>query len=150
MKRGGKDRQTVSTSRAEFSLPPPRHEPRLCLLRRGTSLSRSPTPGSLSSRQNRQDSSILRPTSLAPIRLHQWPSLWPPPPTPSRGTVILVHGFSDLSFGWRYQIPPFYFPDLPCIAIDCLGDGRPDAPPMSTLNQYDFKRCVDDIAELCR
>jgi pimeloyl-ACP methyl ester carboxylesterase len=64
--------------------------------------------------------------------------------------VILVHGFPDLSFGWRYQIPHFTSLGLTCIAIDCLGYGRSDPPPTSSLNKYGFKGCADDIAELCR
>jgi len=39
-------------------------------------------------------------------------------------TVVLVHGFQDLSFGWRYQIKPLVALGLRVIAIDCMGYGR--------------------------
>ena len=74
----------------------------------------------------------------------------PPASTPNRGSIILVHGFPDLSLAWRYQIPHLTSLGLTCIAIDCLGYGRSDAPPSSALSKYGFKRAADDIAELCR
>ena len=73
----------------------------------------------------------------------------PPPSTPARGTILLIHGFPDLSFGWRYQIPYLNSLGLTCIAPDCVGYGRTDAPPYS-LRDYTFRRLADDMAELCR
>lgn len=69
---------------------------------------------------------------------------------PHRGTIFLVHGFPDLSFGWRYQIPLLTSLGFTVIAPDCLGYGRSDAPGTHQINAYTYKRISDDIAELCR
>ncbi|KKK13505.1 hypothetical protein ARAM_003522 [Aspergillus rambellii] len=63
-----------------------------------------------------------------------------------RGTVFLLHGFPDLSMGWRYQIPLFVNKGFRVIAPDCLGYGRTDAP--DDLAAYSNKNCADDIKEL--
>jgi soluble epoxide hydrolase/lipid-phosphate phosphatase len=41
-----------------------------------------------------------------------------------KGTIVLIHGFPDISLGWRYQIP--YLVDLGyrTIALDCMGYGK--------------------------
>ena len=39
------------------------------------------------------------------------------------GTVFLIHGFQDLSFGWRYQIPMLLDQGFRVAAIDCIGYG---------------------------
>lgn len=69
---------------------------------------------------------------------------------PNHGTIILIHGFPDISFGWRYQIPLLTSLGLDVIALDCQGYGRSDAPPSSHLSSYTFKRISDDVATLCR
>lgn len=68
---------------------------------------------------------------------------------PIRATVVLVHGFPDLSFGWRYQIPFLTALGLQVIAPDCLGYGRSDAPPTSKITAYTYRRVADDIESLC-
>lgn len=65
---------------------------------------------------------------------------------PIRGTIVLLHGFPDLSMGWRYQIPMLLDMGLRVIAPDCLGYGRTDAPRDPA--QYSHRRCADDIKEL--
>ncbi|OQE04380.1 hypothetical protein PENVUL_c033G09213 [Penicillium vulpinum] len=45
-----------------------------------------------------------------------------------KATVFLIHGFPDLSMGWRYQIPMLVDMELRVVAPDCLGYGRTDAP----------------------
>lgn len=76
--------------------------------------------------------------------------LWSPAASVhKRGTIVLVHGFPDISFGWRYQIPFLTKLGLDVIAIDCMGYGRTDAP-LHSMADYSFKRVADDIAELCR
>ncbi|KAK5234456.1 hypothetical protein LTR47_004489 [Exophiala xenobiotica] len=70
--------------------------------------------------------------------------------TPHRGTIFLVHGFPDLSMGWRYQIPFLTSLGLDVVAIDCMGYGRTDSPPCHTLQAYTYKRVSDDIAALAR
>ncbi|KAL2864463.1 alpha/beta fold hydrolase [Aspergillus lucknowensis] len=63
-----------------------------------------------------------------------------------KGTVVLLHGFPDLSIGWRYQIPLFVSKGYQVIAPDCIGYGRTDAP--ADLAAYSHKECADDIKEL--
>ncbi|KAI9375627.1 Alpha/Beta hydrolase protein [Aspergillus egyptiacus] len=63
-----------------------------------------------------------------------------------KGTVILIHGFPDLSMAWRYQIPMFVKRGFRVIAPDCLGYGRSDAP--KDLAAYSLKNCAADIKEL--
>ncbi|BDD55317.1 hypothetical protein MAP00_000852 [Monascus purpureus] len=63
-----------------------------------------------------------------------------------RATIFLIHGFPDLSMGWRYQIPMLLGRGLQVVAPDCLGYGRTDAPEDAA--QYSHKRCADDIKEL--
>lgn len=38
--------------------------------------------------------------------------------------LFQLHGFPDLSMGWRYQIPMLADMGLRVIAPDCLGYGR--------------------------
>ncbi|KIY00800.1 uncharacterized protein Z520_03466 [Fonsecaea multimorphosa CBS 102226] len=73
----------------------------------------------------------------------------PLPSVVRRGTVLLVHGFPDLSFGWRYQIPFLTSLGLTVIAPDCVGYGRTDSP-RHTLSDYGYKRAADDLATLCQ
>ncbi|KAJ5647753.1 hypothetical protein N7490_004125 [Penicillium lividum] len=63
-----------------------------------------------------------------------------------RGTIFLIHGFPDLSMGWRYQIPMLVNMGLRVVAPDCLGYGRTDAPDYYT--KYGHKACADDIKAL--
>jgi pimeloyl-ACP methyl ester carboxylesterase len=67
--------------------------------------------------------------------------------TPNRGTILLIHGFPDLSFGWRYQIPYLQSLGLDVIAPDCMGYGRTDSPPY-TLGDYTYARIASDMATL--
>ncbi|OQE86029.1 hypothetical protein PENNAL_c0022G09911 [Penicillium nalgiovense] len=41
-----------------------------------------------------------------------------------KATVLLIHGFPDLSMGWRYQIPMLVDMGFRVVAPDCLGYGR--------------------------
>ncbi|KAL2829154.1 Alpha/Beta hydrolase protein [Aspergillus cavernicola] len=73
--------------------------------------------------------------------------LYSQPPSGSyKGTVVLLHGFPDLSMGWRYQIPMFVNKGFRVIAPDCIGYGRTDAP--ANLASYSHKSCADDVKEL--
>lgn len=69
-----------------------------------------------------------------------------------RATVFLIHGWPDLSFGWRYQIPALVKLGLRVVAPDMMGYGGTDAPQVSEdkLEPYSMKRASDDIAELAR
>jgi len=77
--------------------------------------------------------------------LHALPSSGAPP----RATVVLIHGFPDISFGWRYQIPFLAGLGLEVIAPDCLGYGRSDSPPTCSIKDYTYKHIATDIAALC-
>lgn len=63
-------------------------------------------------------------------------------------TIFLIHGWPDLSLGWRYQIPFLTSLDLRVVAPDMMGYGGTDAPSSPTF--YTFKRAADDIAELAK
>lgn len=71
------------------------------------------------------------------------------PSVPKRGTIFLIHGFPDLSMGWRYQIPFLTGLGLDVVAPDTIGYGRSDAP-LFKLQDYTFKRAADDVAGLCK
>ncbi|KIW34751.1 uncharacterized protein PV07_01509 [Cladophialophora immunda] len=70
------------------------------------------------------------------------------PQSSPRGTIFLVHGYPDLSAGWKNQIPMLLEMGLRVVAIDCIGYGRTDSP--SPIRMYTFKRASDDLAELAR
>lgn len=63
-------------------------------------------------------------------------------------TILLVHGFPDLSFGWRYQVPYLLSLNLRVIVPDQLGYGGTDAPASPT--HYSYKSVVDDLAALVK
>jgi soluble epoxide hydrolase/lipid-phosphate phosphatase len=63
-------------------------------------------------------------------------------------TIFLIHGFPDLSFGWRYQIPFLASLGLRVVVPDMMGYGGTDAPESPTF--YTYKRAADDMAELAK
>lgn len=65
-----------------------------------------------------------------------------------RGTIFLIHGWPDISFGWRCQIPYLLSLNFRVIAPDMIGYGQTEAP--EDLKYYTFKRAADDMAELAR
>ncbi|PKS11947.1 hypothetical protein jhhlp_001243 [Lomentospora prolificans] len=69
-----------------------------------------------------------------------------PSTSPPVDTVILLHGFPDLSFGWRYQVPALLALNLRVIIPDNLGYGGTDAPV--EVEPYSLKSLSDDIAGL--
>lgn len=44
------------------------------------------------------------------------------------GTIFLIHGWPDLSLGWRNQIPFLLSKGLRVVAPDMMGYGETDAP----------------------
>ncbi|EQB55265.1 hypothetical protein CGLO_04828 [Colletotrichum gloeosporioides Cg-14] len=62
------------------------------------------------------------------------------------GTIFLIHGWPDMSLGWRNQIPYLLSKGLRVVAPDMMGYGGTDAP--EDVNFYTFKRASDDIAAL--
>ncbi|KAI1934019.1 hypothetical protein LOZ58_005931 [Ophidiomyces ophidiicola] len=75
-----------------------------------------------------------------------------PPNGDYRATIFLIHGFPDLSMGWRYQIPTLLNMGLRVVVPDCLGYGRTEAPEFSeeSAPRYAFKQCAEDMKELAR
>jgi soluble epoxide hydrolase / lipid-phosphate phosphatase len=63
-------------------------------------------------------------------------------------TILLLHGFPDLSMGWRYQIPLLMSLGLRVVAPDSLGYGQTDSP--QALEAYSMKSTANDMAELAR
>ncbi|KAM3454630.1 hypothetical protein MY3296_002871 [Beauveria thailandica] len=64
------------------------------------------------------------------------------------GTMLLVHGFPDMGFGWRAQVPYFMSRGYQVIVPDMVGYARTDAP--ADLSHYTFKSAAADMAELAR
>ncbi|KNB16769.1 hypothetical protein FOXG_14841 [Fusarium oxysporum f. sp. lycopersici 4287] len=61
-------------------------------------------------------------------------------------TIILLHGFPDLAFGWRYQIPCLQSHGYQIIAPDMLGFGLTSAP--SQPSSYALRSIAEDIRDL--
>ncbi|KAE8454335.1 hypothetical protein EG329_005260 [Mollisiaceae sp. DMI_Dod_QoI] len=61
-------------------------------------------------------------------------------------TIFLIHGFPDMSFGWRYQIPHLVALGLRVVVPDMLGYAGTDAP--EDPKEYTFKKSCDDMAAL--
>ncbi|RSL45856.1 hypothetical protein CEP54_014099 [Fusarium duplospermum] len=62
------------------------------------------------------------------------------------GTIILMHSFPDLGFGWRYQIPRLASLGYEVVAPDMLGFGDTAAPDHP--HHYSLKTIAEDIKEL--
>ncbi|KAK3996080.1 putative epoxide hydrolase [Cladorrhinum sp. PSN332] len=67
---------------------------------------------------------------------------------PPAGTILLVHGFPDLSFGWRYQIPFLLSLNLRVVVPDMIGYGRTSSP--ASPAHYSYKSVCDDLAALVK
>ncbi|KAJ6120163.1 hypothetical protein N7523_004443 [Penicillium sp. IBT 18751x] len=79
-----------------------------------------------------------------------------------------VHGFPDISFGWRYQVPLFLDLGYRVICPDCIGYGRSvgltipspfsepvahsivQEAPTDSIMPYTFKSLADDIVQLAK
>ncbi|KAF6838705.1 epoxide hydrolase [Colletotrichum plurivorum] len=90
------------------------------------------------------DSRIER--KQAEIRGKTYSYLYAKPEGAPKGTVVLVHGFPDISLGWRYQIPLFLSLRYQVVAPDCLGYGQTSSP--EKLEEFTLKSMSDDIKEL--
>ncbi|CAK4032411.1 related to epoxide hydrolase [Lecanosticta acicola] len=78
----------------------------------------------------------------------KWYYLDAPSSAPERGTIFLIHGFPDLSFTWRYQIPLLTSLGLHCIALDCMGYGSTGTS--DSLSNFGFKAHADAIATIAQ
>src|SRR4051794_18779409 len=63
-----------------------------------------------------------------------------------KATILLVHGFPDLGFGWRYIVPYLTTLGLRVVVPDMIGYGRTDAP--EPLEAYSLKSVAADLAAL--
>ncbi|OBZ70334.1 Bifunctional epoxide hydrolase 2 [Grifola frondosa] len=61
-------------------------------------------------------------------------------------TLLCVHGFPDLWYGWRYQIGPWVRKGYRVVVPDMLGYGQTDKPAEAAA--YSSKRLCDDLAAL--
>ncbi|OAA67986.1 epoxide hydrolase [Niveomyces insectorum RCEF 264] len=74
---------------------------------------------------------------------HYWLA-HPPAGRPVTGTILLVHGFPDLAFGWRYQVPLLAEKlGLRVVVPDLLGYGQTDAP--EEVAPYGHKSVCRDL-----
>ncbi|CAK7230573.1 hypothetical protein SCUCBS95973_007621 [Sporothrix curviconia] len=84
----------------------------------------------------------------APIRgkTYHYVVASPPAGQAAKGTIILIHGFPDLGFGWRNQVPVLAEElGLRVIVPDMLGYGQTDAP--FEPDAYAYKSiCADLVA----
>jgi pimeloyl-ACP methyl ester carboxylesterase len=60
-----------------------------------------------------------------------------------RATIVLVHGWPDLSFGWRYQVPYLLSLGFRVVVPDMLGYGRTSAP--QSLESYSLRSVSADL-----
>ncbi|KXL49052.1 hypothetical protein M433DRAFT_147658 [Acidomyces richmondensis BFW] len=65
-----------------------------------------------------------------------------------RGTIVLVHGFPDISLAWRYQIPMLLSLNFRCVAIDCMGYGGTGSS--NRLSDFSLKTHADAIAGIAK
>ncbi|KAF1965577.1 alpha/beta-hydrolase [Bimuria novae-zelandiae CBS 107.79] len=69
-----------------------------------------------------------------------------------KATVFLIHGWPDISAGWRYQISFLLDMGFRVVAPDMMGYGGTDAPevPPNDVSLYSYERAAHDIAELAK
>ncbi|MCS7275416.1 MAG: alpha/beta fold hydrolase [Dehalococcoidia bacterium] len=60
--------------------------------------------------------------------------------------VVLLHGFPELWYSWRHQIPALAAAGLRAIAPDLRGYGESDKPPR--IEDYDIQHLVGDVVGL--
>lgn len=85
-------------------------------------------------------------TETATIRGKTYKYIVGEPEGEPKDTIVLVHGFPDLGFGWRYQVPALVSQGFRVIVPDMVGYGGTDAP--ESLEDYTYKSLAADIKEL--
>lgn len=60
--------------------------------------------------------------------------------------VILLHGFPELAFSWRHQLPALAAAGYKAIAVDQRGYGQSDVPP--NIEDYGIDKLMADITGL--
>jgi len=61
-------------------------------------------------------------------------------------TILCVHGFPDIWYGWRYQIGPWVRAGYRVVVPDMLGYGGTDKP--QAAEEYSTKKLCADLAAL--
>jgi microsomal epoxide hydrolase/non-specific protein-tyrosine kinase len=67
-------------------------------------------------------------------------------PKSGRPPVILVHGWPEIAYSWKNQLPALAEAGFRAVAFDLKGFGRSDAPKDKAL--YDIRHMTDDLAAL--
>lgn len=102
---------------------------------------------SLSGVQSASPGSIPGTTSeYAQIRGHKYHYLLSEPDGTPNGTILLLHGFPDIAYGWRYQVPLLSSLGYRVIAPDLLGYSDTDSP--CELENWTRKEMSADMAAL--
>ncbi|KAM0326088.1 hypothetical protein ACHAQA_006681 [Verticillium albo-atrum] len=82
------------------------------------------------------------------VNSRNYSCLFAKPESTPKGHIFLVHGFPDMSFGWRYQIPFFQPLVYEVLAPNMLGYG--DTTTLAADDPaWSHKAMSDDIAALC-
>ncbi|CAD6444870.1 abb6aaf1-f476-46d4-a58b-5d68de6db473 [Sclerotinia trifoliorum] len=64
------------------------------------------------------------------------------------GTIFLIHGFPDLAFGWRYQVPFLQGLNYRVVVPNMQGYASSSAP--QEVSAYTYKTAADDVAALAK
>ena len=67
-------------------------------------------------------------------------------PKTARPPVILVHGWPEIAYSWKNQLPALAEAGFRAVALDLKGFGRSDAPGDKAL--YDIRHMTDDLVAL--
>jgi pimeloyl-ACP methyl ester carboxylesterase len=67
---------------------------------------------------------------------------------PGGPPVVLLHGFPEFSYGWRYQVPALAAAGLRALAPDLRGYGSSPKPP--AVRDYGIDLLALDVADLIR
>jgi pimeloyl-ACP methyl ester carboxylesterase len=70
----------------------------------------------------------------------------PDPRTAERPALVFLHGFPEIAYSWRKQIPYFAECGFPVLAPDQRGFGGSDAP--QAVEDYSMEKLTGDIAGL--
>ena len=60
--------------------------------------------------------------------------------------IVLCHGFPELWYSWRYQLPALSAAGFRAVAVDMRGYGQSDRP--ETIDQYTLLHLVGDMVGL--
>ncbi|KAJ6028144.1 alpha/beta hydrolase [Penicillium herquei] len=93
------------------------------------------------------DPRIERRSSIINAKIYGY--LYAEPAEKYSNTIFLIHGFPDLSMGWRYQIPFLLKLGLRVICPDCIGYGR-SGSPTSDINLFSWKSQSEDLYLLAK